>query len=179
MGLYTKSIDGIVGNGTRTALDEFKARTLQVADTYGMFDKRSEENISSLHLTAQVEARKFLHTVLTNGFNVQIICGTRTYETQNNLYAQGRTKPGPIVTKAKGGYSWHNFGLAWDIGIFKDAHYLTDSPLYKEVGVLGLKQNLDWGGVWTSFPDISHYQLHIPQGLAAVRSLFEKGKIFF
>jgi peptidoglycan L-alanyl-D-glutamate endopeptidase CwlK len=31
------------------------------------------------------------------------------------LYAIGRTKPGKKVTKAKGGTSYHNYGLAFDI----------------------------------------------------------------
>lgn len=40
--------------------------------------------------------------------------GTRTYEEQNALYAQGRTTPGKIVTNARGGQGAHNFGLATD-----------------------------------------------------------------
>ena len=40
--------------------------------------------------------------------------GTRTYEEQNALYAQGRTAPGKIVTNARGGQGAHNFGLATD-----------------------------------------------------------------
>lgn len=54
--------------------------------------------------------------------------GLRTYEEQNALYAQGRTAPGNKVTNAKGGFSNHNFGIAFDIGIFEGAKYLGDSP---------------------------------------------------
>lgn len=40
--------------------------------------------------------------------------GFRTYGEQMELWSQGRTKPGNIVTNAKGGQSAHNFGLAID-----------------------------------------------------------------
>lgn len=39
----------------------------------------------------------------------------RSWQRQNELYAQGRTAPGRIVTKAKGGESPHQYGLAADV----------------------------------------------------------------
>ena len=39
----------------------------------------------------------------------------RSAERQDELYAQGRTAPGAIVTKARGGESPHQYGLAADI----------------------------------------------------------------
>lgn len=47
--------------------------------------------------------------------DIQVTQGLRTWAEQDALYAQGRTKPGAIVTHAPGGYSWHNFGLAVDL----------------------------------------------------------------
>ena len=48
-----------------------------------------------------------------------IVCvatsGYRTFEEQNKEFAKGRTVPGKIVTKAKGGHSPHNYRLAVDI----------------------------------------------------------------
>jgi len=49
------------------------------------------------------------------GINCVVTSGRRTIAEQNKLYAQGRTTPGNIVTKAKGGQSPHNFGLAADL----------------------------------------------------------------
>ena len=43
-----------------------------------------------------------------------IYCGRRTMEEQAALYAKGRTVGGKIVTKAKPGESYHNYGLAFD-----------------------------------------------------------------
>lgn len=51
---------------------------------------------------------------------IRIVQGLRTIDEQNDLYAQGRTKPGNIVTKAKGGTSFHNYGLAFDFAIMYD-----------------------------------------------------------
>ncbi len=65
---------------------------------------------------------------------IKIISGTRTHmQEQDALYARRRTAPGPRVTNARGGYSNHNFGIAWDIGLFRGGKYLEDSPLYREV----------------------------------------------
>ena len=95
-------------------------------------------------------ARKLIEEAIAQGIHVKVICGTRTYAEQNELYAQGRTKPGPIVTKAKGGYSNHNFATAFDIGIFSadDKQYIDESPDYKRCGQIGEALGLEWGGSW-------------------------------
>jgi peptidoglycan LD-endopeptidase CwlK len=174
LGFYTKAVDGIAGQGTKTAMKQFKDITLKIKEQYGEHDSRSEENIATLHPLAQIQSRKFLRAVLEDGIPAKIICGTRTYAEQNALYALGRSKPGQIVTKAKGGQSWHNFCLAWDVGIFKGRSYLGSSPLYETVGKMGIEMGLDWGGTW-SFYDPSHLQLRLDKTIADVRKMFEKG----
>lgn len=52
-----------------------------------------------------------LEPIVTEGF--------RSVARQNELYAQGRTRPGQIVTKARGGQSAHNYGLAVDVTVAK------------------------------------------------------------
>lgn len=44
----------------------------------------------------------------------------RTFEQQNELYKKGRSYPGAKVTWVKGGYSYHNYGLAVDIVLLID-----------------------------------------------------------
>jgi len=44
----------------------------------------------------------------------------RTKEQQNHLYKKGRSIPGRKVTWVKGGYSYHNYGLAVDIVLILD-----------------------------------------------------------
>lgn len=48
----------------------------------------------------------------------QPIAGFRSFQEQTQLYAKGRTTQGPIVTRAKAGFSFHNYGLATDWGYF-------------------------------------------------------------
>ena len=110
---------------------------------------------------------------------VKIISGTRSYAEQNKLFRQGRYhNPGPIITHARGGSSAHNFGIAWDIGIFsKSRGYIPDGPLYDEAARAGLADTLDWGGNWTSFPDKPHFQLKLDEPIHVVRKNFESGEV--
>jgi peptidoglycan L-alanyl-D-glutamate endopeptidase CwlK len=143
-------------------------------------DPRSATNIATLLPAARRAALALLATAndggLSGGIVVKIICGTRTYAEQDALYAQGRTAPGPIVTNARGGYSNHNFGIAFDIGIFNGGVYLEDSPLYTKVGAIGRAQGLEWGGEWIVFTDEPHFQLPSGCSLAEQRELMAGGK---
>jgi len=51
---------------------------------------------------------------------IRLVQTLRTEAEQNELFAQGRTKPGPVVTKAKFGQSYHNYGLAFDFAVMYD-----------------------------------------------------------
>lgn len=89
-----------------------------------------------------------------SGYNLRITQGYRSIEQQNELYAQGRTKAGQIVTKAKGGDSLHNYGLAFDV-VDKDKGYNVD---WNKIGQIGKDAGLEWGGDWKSFQDRPHFQ---------------------
>ncbi len=143
-------------------------------------DPRSAAMIATLLPAAQRAARRLLAAAndgrLGPGVMVKVICGTRTYAEQTALYTQGRTTPGPIVTDAPAGYSNHNFGIAFDIGIFVRGEYEDESPFYAQVGALGRSQGLEWGGDWTSFPDEPHFQLPWSGSLAQARALVASGE---
>ena len=122
-------------------------------------DDRSEKMIATLLPQVQPYARALVKKAAQHGITVKVIGGLRTYEEQNELFAQGRTKPGRIVTNALGGFSNHNFGIAFDVGVFEGANYLGESPKYKAVGALGMDLGLEWGGNWKTFVDEPHFQL--------------------
>ena len=76
----------------------------------------------------------------------QPISSFRSPDEQAKLYAQGRTEPGVIVTYAKPGLSFHNYGIASDWDYFVDGKYsplTAEDPLWKEyidaVNKVGLK----------------------------------------
>lgn len=122
-------------------------------------DSRSEGVIATLQPQVQPYARELVRKAASVGITIKVISGLRTYAEQNALYAQGRDKTGCIVTKARGGYSNHNFGIAFDIGVFEGAKYLDESPKYKVVGALGEELGLEWGGNWKTIQDEPHFQL--------------------
>ena len=129
---------------------------------------RSERMIATLLPHVRPYARALYFKARDNGIAINIISGTRTHAEQDALYAQGRTTGGEIVTNARGGYSSHNFGIAFDIGVFSGNRYLPESPLYKAVGALGMELGLEWGGNWTSIVDQPHFQLR-PAWASAMR----------
>ncbi len=138
-------------------------------------DSRSEKVIATLLPEAQPMARALVQKAAAAGITIKIISGMRSYAEQNALYAQGRSQPGNVVTNARGGYSNHNFGIAFDIGVFEGRKYLPDSPKYKAVGALGVDMGLEWGGNWKTIVDQPHFELRPAwaQGLSGRKMLAE------
>ena len=157
-------------------------------------DSRSEERIATLHPRVRPFARGLIEKAAGQGIIIKVISAMRTFAEQDELFAKGRTKPGPKVTNARGGFSNHNFGIAFDIGMFKgsdDAEkaktFVPESPLYKVVGALGVEICLEWGGNWKTIVDEPHFQLRPAwagnmkesEMLAELRERKDSGKDFY
>ncbi len=150
-------------------------------------DARSEGVIATLHPQVRPYARALVLKAAAAGITIKVISGLRTYAEQEALYAKGRTKPGPKVTNARGGYSNHNFGIAFDVGVFDGTRYVPESPRYKAVGALGTEIGLEWGGNWKTIKDEPHFQLRprwAANGterdmLAELRTRKDAGRDFF
>jgi len=157
--------DGQPGDKTLAALDKALPANVSeepitvVLPQGGAVDERSEKVISTLHPNLREKARELVRKAATSGITIKLISGLRTYDEQNSLYAQGRTASGKIVTNARGGYSNHNFGVAFDVGVFVHGAYIDESPAYKTVGQLGKNLGFEWGGDWSSIQDQPHFQL--------------------
>lgn len=169
------AVDGISGPITRAATARWQADAAAIRDKFGTLDPRSEANLTALLPELQRAARQLLPKIqaaLPPGYTVKIICGTRSFFEQSRLYAKGRTAPGPRVTNAAAGASRHNFGLAFDIGIFTPtgAYCEDDAPYRAAVSGLPLPPRISWGGSWKSFPDTPHFQLDLP-GLATMSAI--------
>jgi peptidoglycan L-alanyl-D-glutamate endopeptidase CwlK len=178
-GLYAGDLDGFWGPKTDAAVTAFELRGRALREIHGELDARSEGNLRLLHPKAQEAARIYIRKVRAAGIDVRILSGTRTYAEQNELFRQGRFgNKGPVVTNARGGQSNHNFGIAWDIGVFENGKFLRDAPPYKKAAEVGLAGGLEWGGNWTSLKDWPHYQLVTGLLISVVREKFEKGQPF-
>jgi LAS superfamily LD-carboxypeptidase LdcB len=108
------------------------------------------------------KAMQTLQTAREQGLDVRVTEGYRSLEKQAQLYAQGRTAPGNIVTNARAGQSKHNSGNAVDMGVYDNGKYVArnDDPRYSQLGAIGKAQGLKWGGDFKSIPDKPHFELN-------------------
>jgi RHS repeat-associated protein len=146
----------------------------------GVGSARDAKILAGLHPFVANLGAAHLELMETFGLNAFLIEGFRDYAQQEEKHAQGRTTPGRIVSHARAGESFHNFGLAYDIGIRDQlGRYEKDGsdPRYGTAGFSGELIGLEWGGRWRGRRfDPSHFQYRGGRSLHEVRSLFERGK---
>ncbi len=122
------------------------------------WDKFSDERIAKLHPKIREDAATLLNTVQEKlGIKLRVTQGFRSFKEQNDLYEQGRTKPGKIVTNAKGGESYHNYGLALDVCEIRGRDAIWDCD-WKKIAPIAKGLGWEWGGDWKSFADRPHFQ---------------------
>ncbi|MGL5346303.1 MAG: peptidoglycan-binding protein [Peptostreptococcaceae bacterium] len=116
-------------------------------------------DLNTLHPYVKFLANKFLEKCRQENFPVAIYFTYRTIKEQDELYAKGRTTKGPKVTNARGGYSYHNYGLAFDAAPLVNGKIdWNNESLFKKMGQIGESVGLEWGGNWKSFKDTPHFQ---------------------
>ena len=106
-------------------------------------------------------ATQLINQLAAQGVDVEVSQGLRTWPEQEALYAQGRTAPGPIVTRAKPEQSWHTFGCAFDIDIQTTVGTLDwtgNSPAWMATIAAGEGLGLTAGAEFRTFPDKPHFQ---------------------
>lgn len=120
------------------------------------------KDIKLCHPQLQIKAARLLEECEKQGLKIKIGETLRTREEQDALYAQGRTKPGNIVTNAPGSSysSYHQWGTAFDIyrNDGKGA-YNESGDFFTRVGKIGKSVGLEWGGDWKNIVDKPHFQL--------------------
>lgn len=118
----------------------------------------NSRDINELHPKVKDKAQAFLDECKKAGLNVIIYSTYRDHESQNDLYAQGRTKAGKVVTKAKGGDSFHNWRVAFDAApVINGKIDWNNTKAFERMGAIGKKVGLEWGGDW-KFKDMPHFQ---------------------
>lgn len=150
--------DGLAGPMTMQAIYDALFDVKSEKQVPEEVDARSKSNIATLHPKVRPLAERLIFEARRNNIDAKVISGTRSFDEQAALYAQGRTAPGPIVTAAPPGFSNHNFGLSFDCGIWKNGSYIESGKEYQELGKLGKLLGLDWGGDWKMFVDEPHFE---------------------
>ncbi|MDQ0201885.1 peptidoglycan L-alanyl-D-glutamate endopeptidase CwlK [Neobacillus ginsengisoli] len=122
-------------------------------------DKRPSLNdINSLQPHVAMLARRFLELTRSHNLDVKITQAFRSWDESDRLFAQGRTTPGPIVSNARGGDSYHNWGLAFDAAPVENSQVSNDIQKYFTMGHLGEQLGLKWGGTFKTIVDYPHFQ---------------------
>ncbi len=121
----------------------------------------SEKRLQQLHPALASALRGVFADLAVRGIAVEVVQGLRTIAEQDALFAKGRTTPGPIVTRARGGESNHNYGLAADLCPFVNDRPDWDAPMpvWSAIGEVAAAHGLEWGGTWKKFLDKPHVQL--------------------
>ncbi|EAC4628507.1 N-acetylmuramoyl-L-alanine amidase family protein [Listeria monocytogenes] len=120
-------------------------------------------NVAGMNKTTSDKTRNVIKKMAKQGIYLCVAQGYRSKAEQNALYAQGRTKPGSIVTNAKGGQSNHNFGVAVDLCLYsndgKKVIWESTTSRWKKVVAAMKAEGFKWGGDWKSFKDYPHFEL--------------------
>ena len=105
------------------------------------------------------KVKKLIELASKAGHLLLVTQAFRSVAQQNALYAQGRTKPGKIVTNAKGGQSNHNKGEAVDLAFIVQGEVSWEDSLYLKIGFWAKAVGLKWGGDWKSIKDKPHVEI--------------------
>jgi len=129
------------------------------------YSKSSLRKLRTVHIDLQT---LFLYVI--KHFDCTIVCGIRTLEEQEALYAKGRTEPGSIITYKDGrvSKSKHQDGLAVDAipypTLYSDKEKMIEfggfvmgiAKLLKDQGIID--NDIEWGGNW-EWADLPHFQI--------------------
>lgn len=160
-----------------------------------MKDQVTLDRIKLLHPKLRDEAVLLYEDIikaLTGKAACRFAYTLRTFAEQDALYAQGRTKKGAIVTKAKGGQSYHNYGLAVDIvllidtdknGSFETASWEEKKDFdgdskndWDEIVTIFKRYGWEWGGDW-GFRDAPHFQKTFGKSIIDLQQLHKTDKV--
>lgn len=142
-----------------------------------IWDEITEERINGLHPKIRKRVLRGVSKLEKKGIFIRVVSGMRTFEEQAVLYNQGRTTAGNIVTNARAGESYHNYGLAFDVVVMEDKTSPNfNSPDIYEVAKVFKSLGFEWGGDWSSFVDRPHFQDTFGSTTSELRRKIENGE---
>lgn len=124
----------------------------------------NSRKLDDLTPDTRAKAEAFLAACEAEGIDLLVTSTYRDHDSQAAIYAQGRTKPGKIVTNARPGWSWHNWRCALDVVPLRGGKPVwgtsgPDAALWRRIGELGEAAGLEWAGRWTGLlREMAHFQ---------------------
>lgn len=114
----------------------------------------NSRKIVDLNPLVQDLCNKHVKACEVHGIDLLITSTYRDKESQDALYAQR-----PKVTNSRGGQSFHNYRVAYDVVPIQNGKCLwNDDVLWHKVGAIGKELGLTWGGDFKSIKDFPHFQ---------------------
>jgi peptidoglycan LD-endopeptidase CwlK len=123
-------------------------------------DTVSEIRLSQVFPGLADKVRAMAAQLEAEGIDIRVTQSLRSMAEQEALYAQGRTEPGQIVTDARPGSSWHNYGLAVDVAPLtpQGVDWNIAHPVWGRIVAVGTSLGLFAGAEFRTFPDWPHFQ---------------------
>ncbi|MGN8647160.1 M15 family metallopeptidase [Gracilibacillus sp. HCP3S3_G5_1] len=144
--------------------------TIGICYLFYQYQKYSNRPMpTELHPIVEEKKEELIERAKDIGISVIITDGFRSVEEQDAIYQRGRETEGTIVTYAKGGESYHNYGLAIDFALQTDDDNIIWDLEYDgnqngesdwmEVVEIAKELGFSWGGDFTRFKDYPHLQM--------------------
>ena len=126
----------------------------------------NKKRIETLDPLLRPHAYEFIELCEKYGIQILIIEAIRSIDRQAKLYAKGRSTPGKIVTNARPGRSFHNYGFAFDFCPIYDGKCAWKRlDLFRICGELAQIIGFEWGAVkkyggdFSTINDMPHLQM--------------------
>ena len=136
-------------------------------------DARTRNILNNLHPSIRSKAGSMYIAARNRGIPLIFTSGLRTFDEQEYLYSQGRTRPGEIITYAKPGDSFHNYGLAFDL--IPDVKDWENYSRWNEIEAIGKVLGFRWGGRFKTFVDKPHFE-YTGASIAQLKNLWRSGQ---
>lgn len=126
----------------------------------------------------------FIKRAHARGMMIYVVMSIRTIKEQDALYEIGRRgiEGEKIVTKARGGQSFHNYAVSEDVAFDRDLEKAgvqwswDDGHPWQELGKLGEECGLEWGGNWQGMTgDLGHFQNSYGYSWQELKEFYDEG----
>lgn len=130
-------------------------------------DAVSEARLDEVHPVLAERVRQMAEMLDGENITIRVTCGLRPWKMQAELYQDGRDSKGNIVdlskvvTRAKPGHSYHQFGLAVDVAPFDGGipDWNANHPAWKRIVAVGESCGLTSGTTFRTLPECPHFQM--------------------